>query len=121
MSGENNSGYPGRERRSGALSEERAQQLIDEAVEKAIREHDQDMRAFIKAQFDELNKLIRSAFPDGDPAGHRRAHEAGIRSAERWTKIKLSVMEKVITGGVWGLVVFLALAAWEHFKRGVNT
>ena len=121
MSNETPGGYPGRERRPNALSEERATQMINEAVAQAIDTHDQDMRQFIKAEMAELSKLIRSAFPDGDPDGHRRAHEQEIASAKRWTAIKVSVMEKVVTGGVWGLISFLALAAWEHFKRGVNT
>lgn len=107
-----------RERRAGQLSEEKAKQMIDEAVRQAIDSHDQDMREFIKAEMAELSKLIRSAFPDGDPDGHRRAHEEEIASAKRWTAMKVAVMEKVVTGGVWGLISFLALAAYEHFKRG---
>lgn len=105
----------------GFLTEERANQMIRDALDQAIEEHDKDMRDFLREEFAKLNALIRSGYPDGDPVGHRLAHEEDIRSAKRWSALKASVMEKVVTGGVWGLIAFMAMAAWEHFKRGVNT
>lgn len=55
---------------------------------------------------------MKSAFPNGDLDGHRRAHEAMIKAAEAqerfWQDVKLDFVKK----GVWaGLVLVLSLIA----------
>ncbi len=61
---------------------------------------------------------LASGFPDGDPAGHRRYHEAEIKRiearAEFWSKLRLSVTQ-------WGLLGFLGWALvslWHEFLKG---
>ena len=69
------------------------------------------------AQAQRLESLA-SGFPDGDPAGHRRYHEAEIKRIEAradfWAKLRLSVTQ-------WGLLGFLGWALvslWHEFLKG---
>ena len=69
------------------------------------------------AQAQRLESLA-SGFPDGDPAGHRRYHEAEIKRIEAragfWSKLRLSVTQ-------WGLLGFLGWALvslWHEFLKG---
>jgi hypothetical protein len=67
-----------------------------------------------------LSDLMVKAFPEGDADGHRRFHEANIKSAEKraefWTKMTYEITK-------WGLIGFLlwtlktlveAAAVWVH-------
>ena len=59
-----------------------------------------------------IHAEIKSAFIDGDPVGHRNAHQAWIDSknaeAKFWTEIRLDVAKK----GTWFmLLVLLGLVA----------
>ncbi len=63
-------------------------------------------------------KLMREAFPEGDPEGHRRHHELVIKRAEEqaafWKEMR-------IAGGKWlglGILTFIAGAAWTAFLNG---
>ena len=69
------------------------------------------------AQAQRLESLA-SGFPDGDPIGHRRYHEAEIKRiearAEFWSKLRLSVTQ-------WGLVGFIGwvlVSLWHEFLKG---
>lgn len=70
----------------------------------------------IKKHFDQR---FNDAFPNGDPHGHRMYHERSIHDADKWSKIKGAVTEKLLTGGVWLLVAFIAMAIWEALKKEV--
>lgn len=111
--------YDGRERRSGGLTEDRVALMIQEAVSEALRAHEQHLTAHMDRQFALLKQSFSDAFPGGDPHGHRIAHEKQIADQTGWDKLKLGVVEKVINGGVWAAVVFIALAGWDFLKREV--
>ena len=51
------------------------------------------------------------------PIGHRIAHEKAIANANWWEKAKGDAFAKVASAGLWAIVVFLAIAAWEHIKQ----
>lgn len=82
---------------------------VTAAEERIVKE----IKAHIDAKFTD-------AFPDGDPHGHRMYHERSIKDADKWARIKGSVTEKLLTGGVWLLLAFFAMAAWEAFKAEVK-
>lgn len=84
------------------------------------------------AKIDKLTEFVRSStsnqaqrleslasgFPSGDPAGHRRYHEAEIKRIERraefWSKLLLELSK-------WGLAGFLgwvAVTLWHEFIKG---
>lgn len=110
------SDYAGPERRNAAITEDRVQLLIQEAVSKALAAHEQHLTAHMDRQFALLKQSFIDAFPGGDPHGHRLAHEQAIANATWWDKAKSDAFAKVAAAGVWAAVVFLAVAAWEHLK-----
>ena len=42
-----------------------------------------------------------------------------MRETDR-AKLRGIVIEKLLTGGVWALFVFLGFSAWEFVKRNIN-
>lgn len=109
--------YSGPERRQAALTEDRVALMIQEAVSKALAAHEQHLTLHMDRQFASLKQTFADAFPGGDPHGHRLAHEKQIRTATWWDKAKSDAFSKVTAAGLWAIVVFLAVAAWEHIKH----
>lgn len=110
--------WPGPERRT--LNEDSVRLMIKQGVEDGIKESQEEMLAHMDAKFKELTAFVASAFPNGDPAGHRQAHEKAIRDADWWAKFKLGLFEKLALGGIVGAVTFLGAAAWEAFKMKIG-
>ena len=109
--------YSGPERRNGALTEDRVALMIQEAVSKALASHEQHLTLHMDKQFASLRQTFADAFPGGDPHGHRLAHEKAIANATWWEKAKGDAFSKLTAAGVWAVVAFLAVAAWEHIKH----
>ena len=109
--------YEGPERRDQALTEDRVKLMISEAVKRALAEHEQHLTAHMDKQFALLKQTFADAFPSGDPHGHRIAHEKAIANATWWDKAKSDAFAKVAAAGLWAVVVFLCVAAWEHLKN----
>lgn len=115
-----NDNYAGPERRVQNLTEDRVALMIEEAVSDAMTRHEAKMGAMIRNEFNTLQELFKSAYPGGDPHGHRIAHEKAIASASKWDRLRDGIIEKILTGGVWAGVIFLAFTMWEAFKREVH-
>jgi len=98
------------------MTEDRVQLLIQQAVSKALSEHEQHLTLHMDRQFALLKQSFNDAFPGGDPHGHRLAHEKAIANATWWDKAKGDAFSKVTAAGLWAIVVFLCVAAWEHIK-----
>lgn len=116
-------GTDGAERRSHpefGISEDRAQLLIRGAIEASLRAHESEIVRQMDSRFAELTDLVRSAFPEGDPLGHRRSHEREIEAAKGWEKLKADMLAKVLTGGVWAAIAWLALITFEAIKQEVK-
>lgn len=102
------------------ISEDRARLLIRGAMDASLRAHEAQIVSQIDSRFGELSDMIKSAFPDGDPHGHRRAHEQEIREAAGWSKLKADLLSKVLTGGVWAGVVWLVFIIIEAVKQEIK-
>lgn len=102
------------------MTEDRVQLLIQQAVGKALAEHEQHLTLHMDRQFALLKQTFAEAFPGGDPHGHRLAHEKAIRNATGWDKLKAEVVSKFLTAGLWVAVGWLALAVWEAFKHEIK-
>ena len=102
------------------VSEDRAQLLISKAINASMREHERVIMKELDSRFGELSDMIKSAFPEGDPHGHRRAHEQEIRDAAGWSKLKADLLSKVLTGGVWAGVVWLVFIVVEAVKQEIK-
>ena len=112
--------YEGRERRSGTLTEDRVALMIQEAVSEALKNHEQHLLLHMDRQFALLKQSFSDAFPNGDPHGHRIAHEKQIADQTGWDKVKQGVVEKIVSGGVWAAIGFGMLAIWDAIKREVG-
>lgn len=112
--------YEGPERRANALTEDRVQIMIQTAVQKALDAHEQHLVAHMDKQFFALRQTFAEAFPGGDPHGHRLAHEQQIANASWWDRIATEAISKTVTAGVWAMIVFFAISAWEHIKNEVR-
>jgi len=108
--------YSGPERRQAALTEDKVALMIQTAVSDALKAHEQHLTLHMDKQFAMLRQTISDAFPGGDPHGHRLAHEKAIANANWWEKAKGDAFSKVTAAGLWAIVVFLCVAAWEHIK-----
>lgn len=91
--------------------------MIEQAVQSALKSHEQHLMTHMDKQFASLQTTFASAFPGGDPHGHRLAHEKAIRTATWWDKAKSDAFSKLTAAGAWAIVAFLAVAAWEHIKQ----
>lgn len=109
--------YTGPERRQAALTEDKVALMIQEAVQAALKSHEQHLMLHMDKQFASLQNTFAAAFPGGDPHGHRLAHEKAIAKAGWWDRAKSDAFSKVAGAGLWAVVVFLAIAAWEHIKQ----
>lgn len=112
--------YEGPERRTASLTEDRVALMIQEAVQAALRNHEQHLTAHMDKQFAALRQSFNDAFPGGDPHGHRMAHERFIAQATWWERVKGDAASKLATAGIWAVCGFFALAAWEYFKHEVK-
>lgn len=110
-------GYEGPERRVASLTEDRVALMIEQAVQAALKSHEQHLMQHMDRQFAALKQSFADAFPGGDPHGHRLAHERFIASATWWDRVKGDAASKLATAGIWTIAAFLAIAAWEYFKH----
>ena len=99
------------------MTEDRVQLMIGEAVSKALTTHEQHLMTHMDKQFASLRQTFAEAFPEGDPHGHRLAHERFIANAGWWEKVKADAASKLATAGIWSFFLFLAAAAWEYVKH----
>jgi hypothetical protein len=67
------------------------------------------MQKELKVAIDRIDDLSKG-FPDGDPDGHRRAHEAQIRKAEARTRLYEKLYEELATKGILALLAFVGSA-----------
>ena len=76
----------------------------------------------------EVNKLksdLERAFPadrfgEPDYHGHGEYHQRRITDENKLNELKDTAVKRVVSGGVWALVIFLAIASWEYFKGQVH-
>jgi len=108
--------YIGPERRAQPPFSAEEHQRICEATQTHLLQSVQRLQESI----DSLSELIKSGFPGGDPGSHRKVHEGYIAEAETRKKLKLSVIEKTLTGVVWASIVVIAYALWEYIKLKIT-
>ena len=65
-----------------------------------------------------LAELMQKSFPEGDPEGHRRFHEASIKKAEDsavfWGKMRYEITRY----GVFGFLGWASYQLWLAFLHG---
>jgi hypothetical protein len=76
--------------------------------------------ADIERRMENVEVRLDSAFPGGDLEGHRRYHQALIDDFEDRKKLRRAVLEKILSGAAWGVIVGLALASWHYLKSNLK-
>lgn len=84
-----------------------------EAQSEALMEH-------MDASKRELEDLIKSGFPEGDPTSHRKVHEKYIKDAEDRAEFYKNLKESTVKGIVWCLVLFIGNAIWHYIQNEVR-
>ena len=86
--------------------------FVDARVAQANRE----LLAHIDARFDEQRQWFGDAFPGGDIAAHRIAHERQAEADADFKSLRRSLIEK----GAFGLIAALLAMNWEAIKMAVR-
>ena len=76
------------------------------------------MREELRSHISDEAIVLRHAFPQSDPDGHRRAHEAWIKKAENQAKFWETLYTTLRIGGVVAVIGFLLTAGWVAFLKG---
>jgi len=66
-----------------------------------------------------VDKIV-AAFPDADFSEHNRFHEIIAKQAMQDEELKQSVKGKLLSGGIWALVVLIGYSLWEYIKSHVR-
>lgn len=67
---------------------------------------------------EERLEALEKAFPNSDPEGHRRYHEAEIRKLHEHTERMASLKYEVAKWAVLAIIGWAAVALWGVFVRG---
>jgi hypothetical protein len=86
------------------------QQSID-SLNKKFDDH-------VVTQKEELITIVDKAFPEGDPDGHRRHHEAVIKEAEDRAQFWSTMRTELAKWGLIGFSGWIVLMAWQAFLQG---
>lgn len=80
-----------------------------------LSDNNEDLKLEIKSAVGDLKK---AAFPEGDPDGHRKHHEAVIKAAEEkaefWKKMRLALAQY----GLLGFAGWAIYALWTALLHG---
>lgn len=67
---------------------------------------------------EEVSRLMLKSFPEGDPDGHRAAHEAWIRREESKTRFWEKMVFEITRWGVLGVLGWMLYHLWKAFIEG---
>lgn len=69
------------------------------------------------AKLEERVDVVEKGFPDGDIAGHARYHQMVMDEYLEKRRIRQAVVEQVVKGSVWALLLAAAGAVWTYIKE----
>jgi hypothetical protein len=72
----------------------------------------------ISATARETHELFKKSIPNGDPEGHRRAHETWIKKSEQEEKFWLDLKKNVVNWIAIAVVSWIGLVLWAAFLKG---
>jgi len=91
-------------------------------LNKQVSEMREELSAHMRDETAELTKsvtmMMHEAFPEGDPTGHRKHHEAVIKKAEASAKFWTDMASSTAKWGIFGFLTWLVYAAWVAFLKG---
>ena len=104
---------------------------LEAAVKQAMEKHEVKIKqeleiteaktkAHLDHRFDELKLIMISAFPDGDPVGHKQYHQVQIDFMNERRALWKDIRSKSIVGIIFMLLGFLGMAVIEYAKREIT-
>lgn len=63
---------------------------------------------------------LKSAFPNGDIAGHCRYHEIQMERLEETRRLRVAIQEKTISGLIWATILAGGTALWHAVKDALK-
>ena len=93
--------------------------LVEAAVRVAMEKHEDKAKQHLDSRFDELKAIMTSAFPEGDPVGHRQYHQKQIDYMNERMSLWKDIRSKSIIGILWLMLGFVGMAVLEYAKRKV--
>lgn len=116
--------WNGPERRvSGPLTLRELEEHIDRRVSARLDAHaaeERRDREALMSEIKQVQKMIMTAFPDGDAEGHRRFHEESIETMRDLRDLMRRVRNNTVTGIVWAAIVLCAAALWSYIKGNLG-
>jgi C4-dicarboxylate-specific signal transduction histidine kinase len=74
----------------------------------------------VKVLIEQVDRLAKG-FPEDDPDGHRRMHEALIEKAKARTELYRDLQKKLLERGVLAVLGAIAVAIWFYVKSRLNS
>ena len=76
------------------------------------------VRSELRAHIEEETDIFQKAFPNGDPVGHRHAHEAEIDRIRERTAFWHELRNHLAKWGLIGLASWLVFLVWQGVLKG---
>lgn len=98
-------------------------QRLNEKVDamEDVRRDIANIRHGLEEHVQKEESVCKAAFPDGDPDGHRRFHEAAIKRAEAEAEVWMAAKKKIIEMTIIGLVAGFSILVVFYWKGHVPT
>jgi hypothetical protein len=77
------------------------------------------IQAELKVAIERIDDIAKG-FPDNDPDGHRRAHEALIRKDEERAKLYSALREELVKKGLWAFIGAVLAGLWLLLKTKLS-
>lgn len=106
------------ERRSGPSSGYGALMAMVEQMNSNVADLRTELADGMTVQRLALKDSIADAFPEADPVGHRRHHEAVIKAAEERAEFWKTMRVKLASWGLIGFSAWAFYALWQAFLQG---
>lgn len=89
---------------------------IDSRIRAALDNHESRLKKMLDEHFQAVKVQLSSAFPDGDPVGHRIYHETQLKYMQSRIQLWTDIRNKTIVGVVWAVILALFSASIEYVK-----
>ena len=109
---------PDQERRANDSLSVLLMQQIHQKVEEMDKKLTQHITDETLVLAEEIAKLMCSAFPGSDPAGHRTFHEIQMAAIADRAAFWKTMRNEISKWGILGVLGFIVIAAWKHFLEG---
>lgn len=107
-------------RRTGPMTLRELEEHIDQRIKYRLAQHAEDESRQVAARFDEIKRLLASAFPGGDPDEHRRYHDDVMAFIQERRALWRAVREKTLTALIWAALVGGGMAVWQYIKTKIG-